>query len=163
MKVVQCGIPSISHTCIIARSLFQAIPHDTDTDTDTDITRSDTSRYHSPFDFAPWMLLALVELIRMLKRRASKRFVLVESGEDNATASGSGSSSSSGTGTGSSSDPVIPHFVAVDCGQDEANNNNGEMSASISNHSSANINNGNQMPPSSSLLAVPGPPVGTLK
>jgi len=34
------------------------------------------------------MLLALVELIRMLKRRASKRFVLVESGEDNANGSG---------------------------------------------------------------------------
>jgi len=85
----------------------------------------------------------------MLKRRASKRFVLVESGEDNANGSGPGSGSGVGSG------PVIPQFVAVDCGQNETNNNANEMSASISNHSA----NNNQSSPS--LLGVPV--VGTLK
>jgi len=89
----------------------------------------------------------------MLKRRASKRFVLVESGEDNANGSGSASGSGSGSGVGTA---VISQFVAVDCGQNESNNNHvGEMSASISNHNSSN----NQSSPS--LLSVPV--VGTLK
>lgn len=111
----------------------------------------------------------------MLKRRASKRFVLVESGEepqvsaggDNATGSSSVSASGSG-GTG----PVIPHFVAVDCGQNDAhsshnNNNNVEMTASITNHNSStttttnNNNNNNNNQSSASLLGVPV--VGTLK
>ncbi|KRF97901.1 uncharacterized protein Dwil_GK27095 [Drosophila willistoni] len=92
------------------------------------------------------MLLALIAFVKMLKRRASKRFVLVESGEEPQSGAGGVNNNDSAT-SGSIS---IPNFVAI-----EHTNSNDDLQM-IPN--SNNINNNES---TSNLLTVPS--VATLK
>jgi len=77
------------------------------------------------------MILAFIALVKMLKRRASKRFVL-ESGDEPQS-----SSSSSGMANTNDNGPIqIPHIVAIDqCNHDDntynsSSNNNNEINDS---------------------------------
>lgn len=89
------------------------------------------------------MILALIAFAKMLKRRASKRFVLVETGEELLP-----------TTTDNNNAPsAIPNIVAIDL----CHNNNGSGSSIDDNHMHSNNNNN----ASTSLLGVTT--AGTIK
>lgn len=90
------------------------------------------------------MLLALIALAKMLKRRASKRFVLVESNEEPQPAAVGNSNSNKDNGAIN----VIPNIVAID--HDDPVNNNGNNNISIMHDNNFNNNNNNDVNSSSS-------------
>lgn len=109
------------------------------------------------------MILALISLAKMLKRRASKRFVLVEAHEEPQHAAGNSNNANNDSGTINNN---IPNIVAiehddVDTDYGSSNNNN------IGNMHDNNFNNNNNMnsslatTTSGNLLSVT--PAGTLK
>lgn len=109
------------------------------------------------------MILALISLAKMLKRRASKRFVLVEAHEEPQHAAGNSNYANNDSGTINNN---IPNIVAieqddVDTDYGSSNNNN------IGNMHDNNFNNNNNMnsslatTTSGNLLSVT--PAGTLK
>lgn len=105
------------------------------------------------------MILALISLAKMLKRRASKRFVLVEAHEEPQHAAGN-SNNDSGTINNN-----IPNIVAIehddvdtDYGS-SSNNNIGNMHDN--NFNNNNMNSSLATTTSGNLLSVT--PAGTLK
>lgn len=110
------------------------------------------------------MILALISLAKMLKRRASKRFVLVEAHEEPQHAAGNSNNANNDSGTINNN---IPNIVAIehddvdtDYGSSSSNNNN------ISNMHDNNFNNNNMKSSlatttTGNLLSVT--PAGTLK
>lgn len=109
------------------------------------------------------MILALIAFAKMLKRRASKRFVLVEANEEPQNAAGNSNNANNDSGTINNN---IPNIVAiehddVDTDYSSSSNNN------ISNMHDNNFNNNNMnsslatTTTAGNLLSVT--PAGTLK
>lgn len=108
------------------------------------------------------MILALISLAKMLKRRASKRFVLVEAHEEPQHAAGNSNNANNDSGTINNN---IPNIVAID--HDDIDTDNGSSSNNnIGNMHDNNFNNNNMnsslaTTTSGHLLSVT--PAGTLK
>lgn len=108
------------------------------------------------------MILALISLAKMLKRRASKRFVLVEAHEEPQHAAGNSNNANNDSGTINNN---IPNIVAIehddvdtDYGS-SSNNNIGNMHDN--NFNNNNMNSSLATTTSGHLLSVT--PAGTLK
>lgn len=102
------------------------------------------------------MLLALISLAKMLKRRASKRFVLVESNEEPQPAAAGNSNSNKDNGQIN----VIPNIVAIDH-DDPVNSDNNNISIMHDNNFNNNNNNNDVNSSSSSSSSTTTSP-GTL-
>lgn len=108
------------------------------------------------------MILALISLAKMLKRRASKRFVLVEAHEEPQHAAGNSNNANNDSGIINNN---IPNIVAiehddVDTDYGSSNNNNiGNMHDN--NFNNNNMNSSLATTTSGNLLSVT--PAGTLK
>lgn len=108
------------------------------------------------------MILALISLAKMLKRRASKRFVLVEAHEEPQHAAGNSNNANNDSGTINN---IIPNIVAIehdDIDTDYGSSNNNKIgNMHDNNFNNNNMNSSLATTTSGNLLSVT--PAGTLK
>lgn len=109
------------------------------------------------------MILALISLAKMLKRRASKRFVLVEAHEEPQHAAGNSNNANNDSGTINNNIPNIVAIEHVDVDTDYGSSNNNNIGNMHDNKFNNNINMNSSLATTTSGNLLSVTPAGTLK